>query len=226
MFLLVAVLVTFVYPRLLPIFTGFGIDLPLPTRMVMGFGDFAQKQWLWVLIGSMGMFAGWRIAAATERGRLYIDNIKLRVPVFGPLFHQLEMARVVTYMGLFYRTGVDLLRGMDLLEQMIGNRRIARAIAAARVDVAGGESIAGAFAVTGLFPQIVIRSFALGETTGRLDESLERARGFYAREVPAAVRRMLGVLQPLLIVVLGGILAIVALSIFLPLVGIYQSIGR
>jgi type II secretory pathway component PulF len=226
MFLLVAVLVTFVYPRLLPIFTGFGIDLPLPTRMVMGFGDFAQRQWLWVLIGSMGMFAGWRIAAATERGRLYIDNIKLRVPVFGPLFHQLEMARVVTYMGLFYRTGVDLLRGMDLLEQMIGNRRIARAIAAARVDVAGGESIAGAFAVTGLFPQIVIRSFALGETTGRLDESLERARGFYAREVPAAVRRMLGVLQPLLIVVLGGILAIVALSIFLPLVGIYQSIGR
>jgi type II secretory pathway component PulF len=133
---------------------------------------------------------------------------------------------VVTYMGLFYRTGVDLLRGMGLLEQMIANRRISRALATARADVSAGESMAAAFSASGLFPQIVVRSFALGETTGRLDESLERARAYYAREVPAAVRRMLGVLQPLLIVVLGSILGLVALSIFLPLVGIYQSLGR
>lgn len=224
MAMLVTVLVVFVYPRLLPIFTGFAIDLPLPTRIVMAFGDFAQKRWAWVVAAAAAAAVGWRAAAATEKGRMALDSFRLRLPIFGTLFHQLEMARVVTYMGLFYRTGVDLLRGMGLLEQMIGNRRIARALATARTDVAGGESLAAAFAATGLFPQIVIRTFALGETTGRLEESLDRARTYYAREVPAAVRRMLGILQPLLIVVLGGILALVALSIFLPLVGIYQSL--
>jgi type II secretory pathway component PulF len=224
MAMLVTVLVVFVYPRLLPIFTGFAIDLPLPTRIVMAFGDFAQKRWAWVAAAAAAATVGWRAAAATEKGRMALDSFRLRLPIFGTLFHQLEMARVVTYMGLFYRTGVDLLRGMALLEQMIGNRRIARALATARTDVSGGESLAAAFAATGLFPQIVIRTFALGETTGRLEESLDRARTYYAREVPAAVRRMLGILQPLLIVVLGGILALVALSIFLPLVGIYQSL--
>lgn len=85
--------------------------------------------------------------------------------------------------------------------------------------------MARAFTATGLFPQVVIRSLVLGESTGRLDEALDRARAYYAREVPAAVRRLLTALQPLLILVLGLILGIVALSIFLPMMRIYQEIG-
>ena len=223
---LIVMLVTVVYPRLLPIFEGFDVELPWPTRVVMNTGSFLTARWPYIVGAVVGSIATWRAVGRTVGGRLRIDTIKLKMPIFGRLLHELEMARLVTYMGLFYRTGVDLLRGMALLEQMMDNARIARAVGEARTQIAGGDSIAHALAETQLFPTIVIRSFALGEATGKLDESLERSRAYYAREVPAAVSRMLTALQPVLIVILGGIIAMVAMSIFLPIMRIYQTIGQ
>ena len=222
---LVTLLVTFVYPRLLPVFEGFDVELPWPTRVVMATGNFLRADWPFLVGGIAAALFLWRLYGRTESGRLRIDTFKLKMPVFGRLMHELEMARLVTYMGLFYRTGVDLLRGLALLEQMMTNRRVARAVAQARQQISGGDSIAHALAQTKLFPTVVIRSFALGESTGKLDESLERARMYYAREVPASVRRMLTALQPVLIVFLGGIIALVARSIFVPIIRIYQSVG-
>lgn len=222
---LVALLIVYVYPRLMPIFEGYGVDLPLPTRIVLGTGEFIRTQWIFVVLLVIALAAAWVLIGRSQRGRLAIDTLKLRVPVFGKLVHQLEMARVVTYMALFYRTGIDLLRGLGLLEGIIRNSRVARAIGEARLAISGGDSIAHAMSTTGLFPLVVVRSFAMGEATGKLDESLERARVYYAREVPAAVRQMLAALQPLLIVVIGGILAVVALSVFMPIVQIYQSLS-
>lgn len=223
---LVVLLLTYVYPKLLPIFTGFGVELPLATRVVLGSGEFLSRYWTWLLGVAAATPVLLRLVGLSERGRLLLDTAKLKMPVFGPLIHQLEMARLVTYMALFYKTGVDLIRGFGLLEGMMTNRRVALAIGQARDSISGGDSIAQSLARTGLFPSVVIRSFALGESTGKLDESLERARAYYAREVPAAVRRMLATLQPLLIIVLGGILGMIAMSIFMPIMSIYQSIGR
>ena len=222
---LVVLLVTFVYPKLLPVFAGFDVELPWPTRVVMGTGSFLRERWMLVIGSIVGVIAGWRMFGRTARGRLAIDTLTLKMPVFGPLMNDLEMARLVTYMGLFYRTGVDLLRGLALLEQMMTNTRLAGAVSQARLEIAGGESIAQALGASRLFPTIVIRSFALGESTGKLDESLDRARLYYAREVPASVRRMLTALQPLLVVFVGGMIALIAMSIILPIVRIYQSVG-
>ena len=108
----------------------------------------------------------------------------------------------------------------------MGNRVVAGAVREAREAIVGGESLAHAFSLTGLFPPIVIRSLALGEATGQLDEALGRAKDYYDRELPAAVARLMTVLQPALIVGLGGVIALVALSIILPILSIYQSIGR
>jgi len=223
---LIVLLVSFVFPRLLPVFTGFNVELPLPTRIVFASGTFLRDYWKLLLAGLGVALSGVMMLQRTEKGRLALDTARLRVPIFGPLIHQIEMARVVTYMSLFYRTGIDLLRGMLLLEQIVVNRRVAGAVKQAREAITGGESIARAFAATGLFPAVVIRSFALGEATGKLDESLDRARAYYGREVPAAVKRMLTALQPLMILILGVILGAVALSIFLPIMRIYQAIGQ
>lgn len=223
---LIVTLIVYVYPRLMPIFTGYDIDLPVPTRIVLGLGEFLQTQWMATVGAAVGVVAAITLIYRTPGGRLTIDSLKLRVPIFGKLIHQLEMARVVTYMALFYRTGIDLLRGLELLERIIKNRRVAGAIHEARESISGGDSVAHAMSATGLFPLIVVRSFAMGEATGKLDESLERARVYYAREVPAAVKRMLAALQPLLIIIIGGILAIVALSIFMPVVEIYRTLGQ
>lgn len=223
---LLVMLVVFVYPRLLPVFAGFEAELPLPTRMVMAAADLLRAYWYALIAGGLGLLLLWGVLHRSERGRLALDTIKLRLPIFGALIHQIEMSRLVTYMALFYRTGIDLVRGLEMLERMMTNRRIGRAVQRAREAIVGGDSITHAFGQTQLFPPVVIRGIALGEATGKLDETLERARLHYAREVPAAVRRMLGALQPLLIIVLGAVLALVALSIVLPIMNIYRSIGR
>lgn len=222
---LIVILLTFVYPRLMPVFNNFDVDLPLPTRIIMGLGGFATAYWTWMLVTVFGSVLLYQIVVRTKRGRVAVDTLKLHLPVFGPLLREIEMARVATYMALFYRTGIDLLRGLGILEQMLPNRRVAQGIRQAREDISGGSSITQAFTRTGLFPTVVLRSLALGETTGKLDETLDRARNYYNREVPASVRRMLAALQPMLIVFIGIVIGTIALSIFLPIVGIYQSIG-
>jgi type II secretory pathway component PulF len=223
---LLVVLTTFVYPRLLPVFQSFDTELPLPTRIVMGLGSFVTAYWMHMIGAVVGVIVLFRVVYRTERGRLLIDSARLKVPIFGKLLHQIEMARLVTHLSLFFRTGIDLLRGLDLLERLSTNRRISRAVRRSREAVIQGESLTRAFSETGLFPPIVLRGLALGEATGKLDETLDRARAYYAREVPAAVKAMLAALQPLLIVVVGATILFVALSIFMPILNIYEGIGQ
>lgn len=154
-----------------------------------------------------------------------IDGMLLRLPVIGDLMQQVNMARLVTYLGLFYRSGVEIILALSLVERMLTNKVVALAVRRAREAVEGGETMAAAFSKGTMFPPVVVRSVALGETTGQLDESLQRATIYYAREVPAAVRRMITALQPMLILTMGSVVLLVALAMILPILNIYSSIG-
>ncbi len=223
---LITILVGFVFPRLFPVLSNFDVDLPWPTLLIMSMADFLSAYWLWLLLGAIGLVAVLLAVRQTRVGRRVLDAMALRIPVFGKLIHRINMARFVTYLALFYRTGVELLHGLELVEEMMDNRVVAGAVREAREAVTEGESLAAAFGGSGLFPSVVVRSIALGERTGSLDEALGRAKAYYDRELPAAVKRMLTALQPMLVVLMGGLIVIIALSIFLPILTIYQSLGR
>lgn len=223
---LIIVLVAFVFPRILPVLLARSAELPLPTRIVMNISGFLRNYWFVVLGFIGGAVLLFRAARRTDRGSLVVDRIMLRLPVFGELLHQVNMARVVTYLGLFYRSGVEVILAMSLVERMLTNRIVANAVRAARDAVEGGATMATAFSQGGMFPSVVIRSVALGETTGQLDESLARATAYYAREVPAAVRRLITALQPALIIVMGSVVLLVALAMILPILSIYNQIGK
>lgn len=223
---LIAVLVGFVFPRLFPVLSTFDVTLPWPTVVIMSTGVFLQTWWLLLLGGFAAFMAALLLARQTRRGRYVVDRMILALPVFGNLIHQINMARLVTYLALFYRTGVELLHGLRMVEEMLENTVVSRAVGHAREAVSQGETLASAFSATNLFPTVVTRSIALGESTGSLDVALGRAKRYYDREVPASVRRMLTTLQPLLVVLMGGVIVVIALSIFLPILTIYQSIGR
>lgn len=223
--LLVMGLVGFVFPRILPILKLRQVDLPLPTKIIMFASDLLRHNFL-VLIGlAIMVVVGVRMMQRDPRGRLLIDSAILRLPVLGELILEVNMARVVTYLGLFYKTGVDLIQSLRLVETMATNRVVANIVRDAREAITGGESIANAFGRSPLVPIVVMRSLALGESTGRLDEALERAKLYYGREIPAAVRRVITLIQPALIVVLGGVVLVVALAIMLPILNIYNTIG-
>jgi type II secretory pathway component PulF len=154
-----------------------------------------------------------------------VDAAILKIPVLGQLILEVNMARVITYLGLFYRTGVELIQSLLLVEQMATNRVVQAVVRDAREQITGGETIANAFGRSPLVPLVIMRSLALGESTGRLDEALDRAKAYYAREIPNVVRRVITLIQPILIVLLGGVVLLVALAIMLPILNIYNTIG-
>ncbi len=223
---LIIILVAFVFPRILPVLLNRTTVLPLPTRIVMVASRILRQYW-YLLIGSVvGVVVAFRAVRRTPNGELFIDRVLLGLPIFGELIHQVNMARLVTYLGLFYRSGVEIILSLSLVERMITNRIVANAIRAVRDAVEGGETMANAFSRGSMFPAVVIRSVALGETTGHLDESLARATAYYAREVPAAVRRLITALQPALILTMGSVVLLVALAMILPILSIYSQIGK
>lgn len=223
--LLVLGLIGFVFPRIIPVLQVQKIALPLPTRIILKASTIIQHDWLAVLIAlNVLTFATYAIRR-TPGGRLWTDGMILRIPIIGPVIRDVNMARIVTYLSLFYRTGVELVFSLTLVEKIISNRAISQAVGEARQQVVQGVSIARAFGQSPLFPNMVLRGIALGEATGQLDESLARAKEYYSREIPAAVRRMITLLQPLLIAVIGGVILTVALAIILPILNIYNSIG-
>jgi type IV pilus assembly protein PilC len=223
--LLVTGLVGFVFPRILPILRMRQVELPLPTRIIMTSSDFLRHNIVALLVVLALTAVAIVLMRRTEGGRMWVDRAILRIPVLGNLLLEVNMARVVTYLGLFYKTGVDLLQSLLLVENMATNKVVAKVVREAREQITGGETIANAFGRSPLVPIIVMRSLALGEATGKLDEALDRARNYYGREIPAAVRRVITLIQPLLIVTLGGVVLLVALAIMLPILNIYNTIG-
>lgn len=223
--LLVVGLIGFVFPRILPILQMRDVELPLPTLIIMNTSMFIRDFWWLVLAFGLVAAVAVMIMRRSERGRLLVDRAILKIPVIGNLMLEVNMARVVTYLGLFYRSGVDLIQSLLLVEKMATNRVVAGVVHDARERIAGGETIAAAFGSSPLVPLVVMRSLALGETTGRLDEALERAKIYYGREIPAAVRRVITLIQPALIVLLGVMVLVVALAIMLPILNIYNTLG-
>ncbi|HVX37972.1 MAG TPA: type II secretion system F family protein, partial [Gemmatimonadaceae bacterium] len=214
----------FVFPRILPLLRG-QKTLPLPTRVILFASNTIRHDWLAVLIGLNALILIIYFIRQTTNGRLFFDRLNLKLPIIGPVIHDVNMARVVTYLSLFYRTGVDLVLSLEIVERITTNRAIAGAVRNAREQVIQGVSMAAAFGESPLFPIVVLRAIALGESTGNLDNALTRTKDYYSREIPASVRRMITLLQPLLIALIGGVILTVALAIILPILNIYSTIG-
>jgi type IV pilus assembly protein PilC len=223
--LLVVGLLGFVFPRITPLLRINNIELPLPTRIILVVSNFVHDRWLVCLLAVVAIAATIWLMRRSEWGRLLLDRLVLRLPIVGSVIRDVFMARIVTYLSLFYRTGVELVLSLNIVERIISNRAVAADVARARELVTEGVAMAAAFGRSPLFPPVVIRAIALGEATGNLDTALNRAKDYYEREIPAAVRRMIVVLQPLLIAFIGAVILMVALAIILPILNIYNSIG-
>jgi type IV pilus assembly protein PilC len=224
--LLVIGLIGFVFPKILPLLKSQKVKLPLPTRVILAASNIVRGDWLAVLVTFNALVLAVYFIRRTNRGRLFFDSMNLKLPIFGPLIRDVNMARVVTYLSLFYRTGVDLVLSLTIVERIIGNRAVSLAVGNAREQVTQGITIAAALGQSPLFPTVVLRAVALGEATGNLDQALARTKDYYSREIPAAVRRMITLLQPALIAMIGGVILTVALAIILPILNIYNSIGH
>src|SRR5207244_3394373 len=148
---------------ILPMLQAQKIPLPLPTRIILTASNFIRADWIVALIGlNVVVFLAFAVRGTT-RGKYVIDGLQLKIPVIGSVIRDVNMARIVTYLGLFYRTGVELVLSLELVERIIANSVVAHAVHEAREKVMQGVTMASAFGDSPLFPPVVLRSIALGE---------------------------------------------------------------
>lgn len=223
---LIGILLGFVFPRILPVITSLKVPLPFITRAVIAAGDVVRFGWFWILLGLAGVFVLFRLVRASEGGRLIVDAMKLRMPVIGGLVEKVCLSRFAHHLSLLLRTGVDITQSLTISAQVVGNAVIAQAVSEAREKVIQGGSLWRSLQETGAFPPLIVRMVFVGENTGTVDTSLDRVTEFYDREIPATVKKMFAVLEPLIIVVLAALVLTVALAIFIPLYDVLGKVGR
>lgn len=220
---LIALILGFVFPSILPVLQSLKVPLPLLTRSVMAAAGFVRHGWYWILLGSASFFVLLRLLRASEGGRFFIDVIKLRLPVIGGLVEKICLSRFAHHLGILIRTGVDITQSLSIAERVVGNAVLAQAVREAKENVIQGGSLWRSLQETGVFPPLVIRMIFVGETTGTVDITMEKITEFYDREIPATVKKIFAVLEPLVTMTLAVLVLLVALSIFIPL---YSAMGK
>lgn len=211
-----ALLMIFVAPRMREMLSTLKVPLPWITQVTLGVGTFVADYWYVVLGLVAGVVLAYRAVNATPRGRFAVDWIKLLLPLTGDLTGKLAFSSFAHYLSVMHKAGIDIIQALEIVEKIISNRVIAEGIRETREGVTQGLTLTKALAACPRFPPIVLQMVAIGETTGRLDEALDKVCQYYDRETKTTIKRMLAIIQPLLIVGLAGGILVMALSLYLP----------
>lgn len=222
----IAVITVFVIPNFAPLFRVLGDDIPLPTRIIMGTSGFVRNHGLTLILAFVAGLFGFRHYVGTEAGRLRWDRFKLSVPVIGDLMNQAILSRVIRSLSISLEAGLPMIQALTLLARSAGNAHLAERLIRLRDAVERGDSLSRATAAVGIFPPLVLQMVAVGEETGELTRLLEEVAGFYQREVDYRLRNLTSMIEPLLIVVVGVMVLVLALGVFLPLWDMIGKVGH
>jgi len=213
-----------VVPVFATLFAGLGVDLPLPTKIVISLSNFIGSVFgllIFVAVGA-GIF-GIKVWYGTPQGRYAIDATILRLPVLGILMRKIAVARFTRTLGTLISSGVPILEGLDITARTAGNAVVERALLSVRKALEEGKSLTEPLKESGVFPGMVTQMIAVGEQTGAMDAMLQKIADFYEDEVDAAVKDLLTALEPIMIVFLGLVVGGVVISMYLPL---FSLIGK
>ncbi len=224
-FIVIIVLLVYVIPIFAKMFTDFGGTLPAPTRMVIGASDFMRGNIL-IIIGIMAaVIIGARKYYKTQNGRLVIDSIVLRMPVFGMLARKIAVAKFTRTLGTLISSGVPILDGLDIVAKTSGNKVVERAIYATRQSISEGKTLSEPLETSKVFPPMVVQMIGVGETTGALDAMLSKIADFYDDEVDSTVGILTSLLEPILMIFLGIVIGFIVVAMYLPIFKMAGTIG-
>jgi len=211
-----AVLLTFVIPRFAQIFAQFKTPLPLPTRIMIGINTVFQNYWYLVLIVVFGIPILLRRYLRTESGRYFWDRLKLRIPVFGPIFLKIALSRFSYTFAMLNRSGIPILQTLEITSTTINNINLSQSIEEISRNVREGRSLADAMRETKKFTPLIIQMVSVGESSGTLESMLMRITEYYDIEVDNLIKKMSTYIEPFLTLFLGVVVLFLALAVFLP----------
>jgi len=223
--IVVMILMIFVIPVFETMFKSAGQNLPLPTYIVMQLSRFVKGYVLFIIPALILGFYLLRKYYQTNTGKLMIDRMLLKLPVFGPLFKKIAVARFSRTLGTLVSSGVPILDGLNIVSRTAGNRTVENAILNARASIREGETIAEPLGRSNIFPPMVIQMISVGESTGALDTMLSKIADFYEEEVDIAVANLTSLLEPFLMIFLGVVIGGVVIAMYLPIFQMASAIG-
>jgi len=214
----------FIVPVFADMFAGLGGELPGPTKFLM-FLSGLLKWTIGPTVVALVVMAFWWGKHKNDRAiRERLDPLKLKVPVFGPLFRKIAVSRFTRNFGTMIHAGVPLLQALDIVGEASGNIVIERAAKDVQESVRRGESLAGPLSQHPVFPPMVVQMMAVGEDTGALDTMLAKVADFYDQEVEAMTEQLTSLIEPLMIVVIGGIVGFMVVAMYMPIFGVFDLI--
>jgi len=199
-----------------------GGTLPVPTQILLGISDFARANFLLIVVIIAGLVFGLKYVISTPAGRRKFDKMLLTMPVFGPLFSKVAVAKFCRTFSTLVTSGVPILSALDIVGSTSGNKVIEEAVVSAKKFVQEGESISAPLDRSKAFPPMVIRMISVGEKTGKLQEMLSKIAVFYEAEVNTAVEGLTSMIEPLIIGFLGIVIGGIVIALFLPILQITQ----
>jgi type IV pilus assembly protein PilC len=211
------VILVFVIPVFEEMFADFGGELPVPTQIVVKMSEVVKSKILYIIIGLFILGFALRKFYATEKGQDVVDDVVLKIPVFGELLRKVAVAKFTRTMGTMLASGVAILEALDIVAKTSGNRTIERAIYDVRSGIAEGRTMADPLAESGVFPAMVCQMISVGESTGALDAMLEKIADFYDEEVDQAVENLTSLIEPFMLVFLGVTIGGLVVAMYLPI---------
>jgi len=218
-------MLTYIVPIFAKMFSGVGAELPGPTKFVLGLSQFLRANSLAGLIFFVLAAVGLRFYVRTDQGRLTIDKLLLKLPLIGDLLRKSAISRFTRTLGTLISSGVSILEALEITAKTAGNKVIQNAIKKSVLSIAEGETITQPLKETGVFPPMVTQMISVGEKTGGLDDMLNKIADFYEEEVDAAVSALTSIIEPVVIIFMGGIVGGILISMYLPMFDIIGKIG-
>lgn len=216
--IVIAIMMIFVIPSFQKMFSGFGADLPLLTQIIVNMSSFLRSNIIFIVVALfLFIFALKKTYKNSDKAHFFFDNMFLKMPIFGILLRKVAVAKFTRTLGTMISSGVPILTSLDIVARTAGNVVIEKAILNTRESISQGKTIAEPLMDSGIFPPMVVQMISVGETTGALDQMLNKIADFYDDEVDAAVSAITSLIEPLLMVFLGGILGTMIVAMYLPI---------
>ncbi|HFQ4969946.1 TPA: type II secretion system F family protein [Vibrio vulnificus] len=213
-----------VIPQFASMFSRFGVDLPLPTRILIGMSEFFVNYWMLLAGFIVGLIFGFKAWVATADGRERWDKWRLKLPVVGGVVNRAQLSRFSRTFALMLKAGVPLNQSLALSAEAMGNRYLELKILKMKADIEAGSQVSVTAINSGIFTPLVIQMISVGEETGRIDELLMEVADFYDREVDYDLKTLTARIEPILLVIVAGLVLVLALGIFLPMWGMLDVI--
>lgn len=214
-----------VFEKMFKEMSGGKIGLPVPTQLVIDMSNFFQSAWYIVFGAIVAAIFAFKKYYATSQGRLTVDRLVLKLPIFGDLVRKASVAKFTRTLGTLITSGVPLLEALTICAKTSGNKVIEGALLDARVSISGGKTISEPLAKSETFPKMVTHMIAVGESTGALDNMLGKIADFYEEEVDQAVASLTALLEPMMMVFLGVIIGFIVIAMYLPIFSMANAIG-